>query len=302
VTHFHYIVAWARGCVERVIEKYNIIEKAQKNKSDRRTMGSGKSTPRRAANDDANRNSDNTNGDYFEEKKQRFDEEEGKKTTTAESKKGEKTAALSSKQNSSSSSNGGVSEEVKRARRASLAKVNARFGGKQKNRTLFAVDGTDPLLLKLEEQWSEVEFVLKMPLGSEDEVDAVGQSVDDGLWFLGEVARLSKESGHSRGAVSRMILPYHANTAVSTQRAEIVDADNSPLGEMVDRSVLAKLAEAANALRGLVRVKVADDADLDSAKRAVVLVEKFLANLRAFAVQMGKNRTECFQVIKQRAC
>ena len=204
-----------------------------------------------------------------------------------------------------------VPEVVRKARRASLAKLNARFGASSETSdgggTSYGADDDnekkqcgDPLLLKLDSQWAEVEFVLRVRLETEADVEKVRASIADSIWFLDELSRLASKYGYSRGALSRMILPYHTNTSVSSQKAEVFSADASPLGEMLDHSIIVRLAGAANALRGLVRVKVADDADLDAARRAVELVSSFLDGAAEYMARESINIEECFRVLSVR--
>ena len=125
-----------------------------------------------------------------------------------------------------------VPEVVRKARRASLAKLNARFGASSETSdgggTSYGADDDnekkqcgDPLLLKLDSQWAEVEFVLRVRLETEADVEKVRASIADSIWFLDELSRLASKYGYSRGALSRMILPYHTNTSVSSQKAEV---------------------------------------------------------------------------------
>ena len=80
-----------------------------------------------------------------------------------------------------------------------------------------------------------------------------------------------------RGTLSRCVLPYDENTSTLDQAN--VSGVNNPEDEAkvvgIGEETLQRMREGAMALRGLVRVKIADDGDLDLANTAVEDVAKF---------------------------
>lgn len=84
----------------------------------------------------------------------------------------------------------------------------------------------------------------------------------------------------------RHILPFDENTSSNDQAKGRVVSDNNSLDNVAvpaalvgHESVLEGLAESAVRLRGVIRVKMADEADVSQASAAAAMLCKFLARV-----------------------
>lgn len=146
-------------------------------------------------------------------------------------------------------------------------------------------------------------FLLRKPVSSAEDVAGTAQAAKDGLVWLDEIDTLAEELGVLRGSLSRWLLPYDSNTPTLDQAAGATMAaeDGSVEAQLRAGGVEARLFEAsisvedrhrlvasAVQLRGLVRVKIADDADLAQARVAVRTVVAFFTALNEEAEKSGE--------------
>lgn len=89
-----------------------------------------------------------------------------------------------------------------------------------------------------------------------------------------------------RGALSRWLLPYDNNTRIETQCSTPHSVvENMPAefrGKLTERQVH-YLVAGANDVRRLVRIKIADDNDLEQARQALKTADAFFKRLYARA-------------------
>ena len=129
----------------------------------------------------------------------------------------------------------------------------------------------------LKQRWGEVQFLLKTPIDSVEKFDLVHQTSHQSIVFLEEIGAIAKEYGVLQGALSQWLMPFDANTSASDQtniyrlRTGKWDTFGSQLnfGEEKRIEMIKKLID----VRKLVKVKIADDNDLDLAKRTVVDID-----------------------------
>ena len=109
------------------------------------------------------------------------------------------------------------------------------------------------------------------------------------ILFLEEIGAIAKEHGVLQGALSQWLMPFDANTSASDQtniyrlRTGKWDTFGSQLnfGEEKRIEMIKKLID----VRKLVKVKIADDNDLDLAKRTVVDIDAFCRLLKLEAAK-----------------
>ena len=105
----------------------------------------------------------------------------------------------------------------------------------------------------------------------------------------------AKSLGVLRGTLSRWLLPYDHNTRIDEQSSEVKavmnNAPDSLKGKLNERRVH-YLVQGANSVRKLVRIKIADDNDLDQAKTALITIVDFLKWLRQQAELASKTSYE----------
>jgi len=140
----------------------------------------------------------------------------------------------------------------------------------------------------LQVRWAEVEFTLRRPIASDADVHYVMAAVEAGHLFLDQLEDKAAELGVLKGQLSRVILPFDHNTSVADQAASVSRAQLPE--EYRDRFTpkeLQFLVTGAVSLRKLIRVKLADDADLDQARAALDTIGAFFRRLAALAAQRG---------------
>ena len=146
-------------------------------------------------------------------------------------------------------------------------------------------------------KWGELSFVLRHVIESDQDIIAVQESAQSSLKFLHQLDRKASELKVLRGTLSRMLLPYSENTAAATQRANTPVTGDSPLDSVMDLKTRKQMVASANQLRSLVRVKIADDADLDQAKLAVEEALAFFQKLDEFSTKVDKPRYEVLHAL-----
>lgn len=112
--------------------------------------------------------------------------------------------------------------------------------------------------------------------------------------------RAAKSVGVLRGALSRWLLPYDNNTRIDEQSSEVkMVMNNAPAtlsGKLSERQVH-YLVRGANSVRKLVRIKIADDNDLEQAKTALLTAVEFLKWLQ---IESEKINMTPYELLKQR--
>lgn len=101
---------------------------------------------------------------------------------------------------------------------------------------------------------------------------------------------IAKNLNVLRGALSRWILPYDNNTRIesqcSTPHSVVENMPDEFRGKLTERQVH-YLVAGANGVRKLIRVKIADDNDLEQARRALKTTDMFFKALYHRADQAG---------------
>ncbi|GMI11083.1 hypothetical protein TrVE_jg3330 [Triparma verrucosa] len=142
-------------------------------------------------------------------------------------------------------------------------------------------------------RWGEVQYLLRKPPMQAADIERVVSEAKQGIYFLETLDAESQRLGMLRGALSRCVLPYDENTSTLDQAnvangpALQSDLDKVDLGE----GVMNRMRDGAIALRGLIRVKIADDNDLDLAAVALKDVVDFFALLKKAAGAGGKEES-----------
>ena len=103
-----------------------------------------------------------------------------------------------------------------------------------------------------------------------------------------------------KGKLSRWLLPFDSNTNINDQSARRPPSPRTQAHfREIDARVPAVQKEAmikdATELRGFVRVKLADDNDLEQARKAMEMTQNFCKHLDAVAQQKGITPFELWQ-------
>ena len=101
-----------------------------------------------------------------------------------------------------------------------------------------------------------------------------------------------------RGALSRWILPYDNNTRIesqcSTPHSVVENMPDEFRGKLTERPVH-YLVAGANGVRKLIRVKIADDNDLEQARKALKSTDMFF---KALYHRAGQANITPYQLLK----
>jgi hypothetical protein len=171
-----------------------------------------------------------------------------------------------------------------------------------------------------------VEYLLRKPINTKEDLVTIGADAAKGEKYLTAVKAMASRLGMRRGALSRAALPFDDHTSLADQSnlnnrrgvysievgAHTRDARlRGPLRSnmratqakqllskgLVTESELAVLTEDATTLRALLRVKIADDADLDQAEAAVAELRRFLDTLGQESARVNKTAFELYKSI-----
>ena len=150
---------------------------------------------------------------------------------------------------------------------------------------------------KLSQLWCEQEFLLRKPVKSNADIKEVAATARAGLGFLTEIEAAARELGLLRGAVSRAVLPFNTETSVKDQAdtGDEITEGAFGIGAQLGAHRWKRMVKDATAVRSLVRVKIADDADLDQAAAALNATVDFFDALAVKSQVEGKDEYELLQ-------
>lgn len=146
----------------------------------------------------------------------------------------------------------------------------------------------------LAEQWMLVQLLLRDGLESlHDDVtiSATLHTAEDCLAFLERLEEWARKLQLRKGALSRMLLPFDSETSSGDQAttASLAPLGSKELdGRIPDEERLDLVAQAIK-LRRLVRVKVADCADVEQSRESLRLLAGFLHGLKQKAREDGRS-------------
>lgn len=153
-------------------------------------------------------------------------------------------------------------------------------------------------------QCSEVEFMLRNPVQSQVDLAVTLTAAEAGLVYFDKLKAKAKVLGVMQGTLSQWLLPYGEHTAASQQIAHPTpEAALEAIPELhraqFELAEVADLIAGANGVRGLVRVKIADDNDIALATDAVEAVGSFYRRVTADADHQG---VPAFALFNQQRC
>ena len=152
----------------------------------------------------------------------------------------------------------------------------------------------------LDNGWSEVELLLQRPIEREEDLLYAVAAAEAGMMFTDQLNSAAKSLGVLRGALSRWLLPYDSSTRLdeqcSTPHSVIDNMPDEFRGKLTERQVH-YLVAGANSVRKLVRIKIADDNDLEQARQALKTAIEFFKRLQEAA---QKESISPFALLEQR--
>jgi hypothetical protein len=140
-------------------------------------------------------------------------------------------------------------------------------------------------------RWGQLGFLLRQP---QDDLEQTRAAVDRGAGFIAEVEGIVRSHGVRGGAVLQWVLPFDNNTSLLEQwnvrpqeAARERSTETQRFADQVGEPRRAVLRAAAAELRGLVRIKLADDQDIEQARAAVGELHCFFGDLATAAKRGG---------------
>lgn len=145
---------------------------------------------------------------------------------------------------------------------------------------------------ELDNMWTETSLLLRVPITSAEDLIFIEASAEAGLLFMSQLDDTAKSLNILRGALSRWLLPYDQNTRLDEQSSTPNSVlENVPAilrGKLSEKQVH-YLCKGANAVRKLVRIKIADDNDLEQARVALKTAMNFIHKLQERAAIFDKS-------------
>ena len=152
---------------------------------------------------------------------------------------------------------------------------------------------------ELDSLWIETALLLRVPVRSAEDLIFIEASAEAGLLFMSEMDEVSKSLNILRGTLSRWLLPYDQNTRLdeqsSTPHSVLENMPDSLRGKITERQVH-YLVKGANNVRRLVRIKIADDNDLEQARAALKTAMGFMKRLNERAALFSKTPFEFIEL------
>jgi hypothetical protein len=134
------------------------------------------------------------------------------------------------------------------------------------------------------------------------------QVITEAPSFFADLAALSAATKYPKGAILRQVLPFDEHTSSNDQARGRVAVDSSaggagsadalPAALRGHEAALSHLAERAVELRGVIRVKMADEADVKQASAAVDMLRKFAGRLQVAASVTGLSSEQILQQLE----
>ena len=155
-----------------------------------------------------------------------------------------------------------------------------------------------PRLSDLAARWGEVQYLLRKPPMKQGDVEGLKEGIEKGAFFLKALEVESARLGMLRGTLSRCILPYDENTSTLDQAnvSGVCNPEDEKKVVGISAEDMVKMKEGAVALRGLIRVKIADDGDLALADTSLNDVATFFKMLEAESMSSG---VEAFTLLRK---
>ena len=149
---------------------------------------------------------------------------------------------------------------------------------------------------RLSRLWGEIMFLLRKPIRNENDLNVTLERASRGFNFLNDLEKAASELNMLQGTLSRYLLPFNNKTSVADQAANNNNEfGSSELDGLLTYTLRRKLVRDATDLRSLIRVKIADDADLMQAKESLKHIMKFGRSL----MRIAKNdQMQPYQLLK----
>lgn len=161
--------------------------------------------------------------------------------------------------------------------------------------------GSSPVEQILSKQWNQVQFLLKEGekalTAGPTAMEKVYSECVRGLEFLKQLEEKAVKMNVLKGMLSKWLLPFNSNTDANDQANEKNLLGSPELDGRLDDADRKKMVGDALALRRFIRVKIADDADLEQAKAGLLLIMSFQRNLQQVQTSTGQSPAEILKYL-----
>lgn len=151
----------------------------------------------------------------------------------------------------------------------------------------------------LDSRWSEVNLLLRRKIETDEDLQYTIAAAEAGLMFTDQLNITAKSLNVLRGTLSRWLLPYDNNTRIdeqcSTPHSVLENMPESLRGKITERQIH-YLVAGANSVRKLVRIKIADDNDLEQARLALKTAIDFFRRLQEDSAKANISPFELFEL------
>ena len=151
----------------------------------------------------------------------------------------------------------------------------------------------------LDSRWSEVNLLLRRKIETDEDLQYTIAAAEAGLMFTDQLNITAKSLNVLRGTLSRWLLPYDNNTRIdeqcSTPHSVLENMPESLRGKITERQIH-YLVAGANSVRKLVRIKIADDNDLEQARLALKTAIDFFRRLQEDSAKSNMTPFELFEL------
>jgi hypothetical protein len=158
-----------------------------------------------------------------------------------------------------------------------------------------------PWSRSMEVRGNEVGYLLRNPVRSTQEMSCALAAAEAGLLFLDHLEAKARELGVLRGTLSRWILPFaEEGQSVEGQRSfarEVMTSLPPAVKQKLSDKEVNYLVKGANSVRRLIRVKIADDNDLNQAKESLLITARFFKRVLGEANDLN---IEPYELLKMR--
>jgi len=167
---------------------------------------------------------------------------------------------------------------------------------RRKSEVVTSTKPNDPIYSVLSRAWYEVQFLLRKKINNQQDLEQIRNDALQGIEFLNRLDRYARSLNIRKGALSQQLLPFSNETSVVDQANYTRSPENGNEQSRLEVETREQLTNSAINLRKLIRVKLADDADLDQAMQAVCRLRDFFIHLYHHA---PKRNLEPFEMLNQ---
>lgn len=165
-------------------------------------------------------------------------------------------------------------------------------------------DDRDSDLVSILQSYIEVEFLLRNSIKSQEIYQQLKVNIENSIQFIHSLGLLSKEYHISVGNLIHWILPHNATTKInniqsSTYQRVIENLPQELENKNISDDKIKELVQSMNLLCNLIRIKIADENDLEQAKQSLLIIKSFFDDLETLSIKKDKSEIQIINILKQ---